>query len=333
MAGRARALTVTFVGDSSDLERDLKKVRKQLEWTQKDLQRLKSQARQTDDGLRAFSRSGSLVSRGLRDIGHGAAYALGAGGFGGGMYALFDITKKSIAEFKESERVTRQTAAALKSTGGAAGISAKGIGDLANALKKKTAIDDESIQAGENMLLTFRNIRNVVGKNNDIFTQATKATTDLATAFNSGATPSLDQLRTSAVKVGKALNDPIAGVNALSRVGVQFTQQQKDQIKTLVQSGHGLQAQKIILAELNKEFGGSAARQATAGKRLNVTMGDIAENIGRKLNPALKAGAGWLNNFIVGMQTGRGEGGRFSKTMRSVGESLAPYWRGVDKGA
>src|SRR5262249_24601999 len=72
-------------------------------------------------------------------------------------------------------------------------------------------------------------------------------------------------MKTSAVQLGKALNDPIKGVSALQRVGVSFTQAQKAQIKALVESGNTLGAQKIILGELNNEFGGSAE---AAGKTL-----------------------------------------------------------------
>ena len=64
--------------------------------------------------------------------------------------------------------------------------------------------------------------------------------------------------------LGKALNDPIKGVDgADAGVGIQFTEPQKKQIKTLVATGHTLEAQKLILRELNKEVGG---RAAAAGK-------------------------------------------------------------------
>ena len=71
----------------------------------------------------------------------------------------------------------------------------------------------------------------------------------------------------SAIQLGKALNDPIKGITALTRVGVTFTEQQKDQITTLVESGKTIDAQKIILGELQKEFGGSAEAQTTPRTR------------------------------------------------------------------
>jgi hypothetical protein len=95
-------------------------------------------------------------------------------------------------------------------------------------------VDDEAIQAGENMLLTFTNVRNEVGKGNDIFNQATRTVQDMAAAFGGDATSNSKIL-------GKALNDPIKGVSALTRVGVSFTEQQKDQIKTLVESANILE--------------------------------------------------------------------------------------------
>jgi hypothetical protein len=116
---------------------------------------------------------------------------------------------------------------------------------------KKTGIDDEAIKSGENMLLTFTNVRNEAGKNNDIFTQATKVTADLSVAFGKDMTE-------SAILVGKALQDPIAGVTALRRVGVQLSEQQQQQIKDFVEAGDVMSAQKVILRELATEVGGSA---------------------------------------------------------------------------
>jgi phage-related minor tail protein len=92
--------------------------------------------------------------------------------------------------------------------------------DLATAISNKTGIDDEAIQSGENLLLTFTNIRNETGKGNDVFNQATQTITDMSVALG-------QDMKSSAIQVGKALNDPIKGVTALQRVGVSFTAAQK----------------------------------------------------------------------------------------------------------
>src|SRR5690349_3849156 len=166
-----------------------------------------------------------------------------------------------IADAQESARVSRITENVIRSTGSAAKVTAGQVGDLATAISNKTGADDETVQSGQNMLLTFTNIRNEVGKGNDIFNQASQSVVDLAAAMNNGQVTT-DGVKTASIQLGKALNDPIKGVTALRKVGVSFTQQQTDQIKKLVESGHTLDAQKIILRELGKEFGGTAAAAA-----------------------------------------------------------------------
>jgi len=220
-----------------------------------------------------------------------------AGAFAGA--AVVAGIRKVVGAARESQAVARQTAAVIKSTGGAAGLSAKQFADLAGAISKKVGVDDELIQSGENILATFTGVRNEVGKGNDIFNQATRAAVDMAAAMNHGEVTA-DGLQTANIQLGKALNDPIAGMGALRRVGVAFTAQQQEQIKTLVKSGHTLEAQKIILGELRKEFGGSAEANATASKKLAVAWGNLQEGLGKALIPAIERGAVWLNRLVEG---------------------------------
>jgi hypothetical protein len=222
-----------------------------------------------------LKRTGSTILKGL---------GLGLAGLG---VAATAFGKDFVKAAEESNKVAAQTRAVLKSTGGAANVSAAQIGKLATQLSLKSGIDDEVIQSGENVLATFTSIRNEVGKGNDIFTQATKVTLDMSVALG-------EDLKNANIQVGKALNDPIRGITALRRVGVSFTQQQQDQIKTLVESGDKLSAQKIILRELATEFGGSAAAQATASDKLKVVWGNLEETLGRKLLPAVNAFSTWL---------------------------------------
>jgi hypothetical protein len=155
-------------------------------------------------------------------------------------------------EMVEGQKVTAQTNAVLKSTGSVANVTAKHVAELGTAIMKKSGIDDEAVKSGENMLLTFKNIRNEAGAGNKVFDEATKTLFDMSTALGTDASK-------SAIQLGKALNDPIKGISALARVGVTFTAAQKEQIKAMVESGNTMGAQKIILRELNSEFGGSAA--------------------------------------------------------------------------
>ncbi len=76
----------------------------------------------------------------------------------------------------------------------------------------------------------------------------------------------------------------IQSVTALQRVGITFSEQQKDQIRVLQESGDILGAQTLILKELETQFGGvarAAAETESGGLRqlLNI-FGDITEVIG-----------------------------------------------------
>ena len=244
--------------------------------------------KKVDGAGKGFGRLGRVTastSRGL-SLSAGAALGTGAALTGGLVYGL----KKSSDAYQETFKVGAQTTAVLKSTGGVANISAQGVGDLATALSKKTGVDDEAIQSGENMLLTFRGIRNEAGKGNDIFNQTTKASLDMSAAMGTDA-------RSSALQLGKALNDPSKGYTRLQKSGVTFTDQQVKQIKTMQQSGDTLGAQKVILAELSKEFSGSAAAQGTATEKLSVSWGNVEEAIGKAEQPLLNWGAKGLTRI------------------------------------
>ena len=215
------------------------------------------------------------------------------GAIGGAVIAkkTFDFLGGAVDAARESNRIAAQTEQVIKTTGGAANVSSRDVANLAGHISKLAGVDDEAVQSGENLLLTFTNVRNEVGRGNDIFNQATQITTDMSAALG-------QDMKSSAIQVGKALNDPIKGVTALQRVGVSFTQQQKDQIKTLVESGRTLDAQKLILGELNKEFGGAAQAGATNADRLNVTLGNLQESVGNALVPILDHLAGGLNVLV-----------------------------------
>jgi len=213
---------------------------------------------------------------------------------------LFD---KMIEGAETAEKVNKATEAVIRSTGGAAHVTAEQVNELGQSIMKKTGIDDESIKSGENMLLTFRNVRNEAGKGNDIFNQSTSILTDMTAAMTGGQVTQ-EGMRHSAIQLGKALNDPLAGLGALTRVGVTFTQQQKDQVKALVKSGDTLDAQKIILAELSKEFGGAAAAYATPMSRLKTATNELTESMGTALLPVISTVATWMTNVgIPALQT------------------------------
>jgi hypothetical protein len=237
--------------------------------------------RQVDQsGTTAGKRFGGRFSGGMRPglalAGRGIAGLVGPLAVLGGVRVLGNF----VTDARESARVSALTAQAIKSTGGAANVSAKEVARLSTAISNKTGVDDEQIQSGANLLLTFTNIRNGLGKNNKIFDKANQTVTDMSAALG-------QDTKSSAIQLGKALNDPVKGITALSRVGVAFTDDQKNQIKTMTENGNRMGAQKVILAELKKEFGGAAEAMATPMDKLKVTLGNLGESLGAEMIPLI----------------------------------------------
>src|SRR5215475_3011818 len=227
--------------------------------------------------------------------GFGKVAALGAAGLG---VAGLGLLKGFASDAEDAAKVNQQLANTIKTTGDASKTTVGHLQDYANALMTATGINDETIKSGQGMLLTFTNIRNEAGKNNDVFDQATKATLDM-TAAMTGGNVTQENMRKTSILVGKALNDPVKGLTALRRVGVTFTDQQKDQIKQMVKSGDTMGAQKLILHELGKEFGDSAKAMTTPSQKLKTALGEIGENIGTALLPLIGQLAGFITKSVL----------------------------------
>ncbi len=229
----------------------------------------------------------------LGKVGKIAAGFLAAEGISTSIRGVVDTVSGWIDKANELSRVEAQLNAVLLSTNGVAGVSAERANELADSYQLLTRYSKEQILSAEDLLLTFTRI----GK--DVFPQATETVLNMATALG-------EDTKSAAIQLGKALQDPILGVTALRRVGVAFTASQQEQIKTLVESGHGLQAQKIILAELTTEFGGSATaltnwekllrRGQVAIHETQVTLGEIVEGGLTKL-------AAWLDEHSEDIET------------------------------
>ena len=195
----------------------------------------------------------------------------------------------SIAQAMEAEKVDAQLNAVLKSTGGVAGLTADELDNMAMSLSRVTAVEDETIKRGEALLLTFTK----VGR--EVFPQAIESALDMSAALG-------QDLQSSVIQLGKALNDPIQGVTALRRVGVSFTEDQQEMIKSLVESGKTLEAQQFILGELQTEFGGAAeaAGSTFAGdvEKAKNSVGNLGEEIGKGLIPLLQKGTKEAVSFV-----------------------------------
>lgn len=208
----------------------------------------------------------------------------------GGITAAFGAATAavvtSIGAFGEAQRVSAQLGAVLKSTAGVAGVTREEVEKMSHALQQQSVFGDEAITSAQSLLLTFTSI----GK--DVFPDATQTVLNMSQALG-------QDLKSSSIQLGKALNDPIQGVTALRRVGVSFNEQQLEQIATMQQSGDLMGAQKLILAELAKEFGGSAlAASKTFTGQIEVlknNLNDTQEILGEGMVNALTQFTGGMD--------------------------------------
>ena len=263
------ALNPVVIGIGTEFdERGLKEAMRQMGDFQKKNQSLGEKFKATERGFRNVGLAMTAVTAGI-----GLAI------------------KGAVDAAVESQKVARETEALIKTTGGAANVTAQEVQALSDALSLKIGVDDEVIQSSLNMLLTFKQVQNVAGEGNDIFNQAADTIQDMAAKFGNA--------EAQAVRLGKALSDPIKGVTALQRVGINFTQSQRDQIKALVETGDTLSAQKIILAEIESQVGGTAEATANGFDRMRVAVDNVKERFGEIFLPVLEAFANFVTNSVL----------------------------------
>ncbi|MFZ4773930.1 MAG: phage tail protein [Terrimicrobiaceae bacterium] len=201
--------------------------------------------------------------------------------------SLTALVAEGTNRYTESNSVVAATSGHWEKVTASTQVARETILALADSIQKTTKFADDDVIAASSMMLTFTNI----GK--DVFPNAIKTTMDMAQALGQDATQ-------SAMQLGKALNDPVAGVTALQRVGVKLSEDQKKQVEGFMKVNDVASAQNVILKELQTEFGGSAeAAGATfAGKMAILGHGidDVKEGIGTALLPM-------LTNLATGLAT------------------------------
>lgn len=210
------------------------------------------------------------------------------------------LVAAAIPAARESAEAIGQVKAAIDSMGPVAQRTTEQLQNQATALQNISTFDDDDIL--RNVTANMLTFGEVSGQN---FDRAQKAAVDLATRLKMDLQP-------ATLLVGKALNDPVKGMAAMGRAGIQFSDSQKAMIAQMVAVGDKAGAQKIILAELEKQFGGSAQamRDATPDAALKNSWDTLKEAIGKialdvlpKLLPPLTRALDAFNNLSPGTQT------------------------------
>ena len=170
---------------------------------------------------------------------------------------------KGIKELDDLQVALAKSDALIRATGSAAGKTGEGLAEQAQEVAAATLASVAGIQKAQSIMLTFRSV------SGSVFDDSIMLAQDMATVIGGDAS-------TAALQLGKALNAPIQGLNSLSRAGIQFTQQQKDQIKTMIESGEVIKAQNVILDELKGQIGGVA--EAVSEKTLSGSIDLIGQS-------------------------------------------------------
>jgi len=163
---------------------------------------------------------------------------------------------------------------------------------LAEKTAKLTGVDQNLIKEGQALLSTFKNVAADADTVGGVFDRATQAAIDLAAAGFGSVT-------TNSIQLGKALENPVKGLAALSKSGVTFTEEQKKVIESLVETGRVAEAQEIILKAVEDQVGGTAEATANASDRMQVAFSLLQEELGQKLLPVFENFATFFIDTLI----------------------------------
>jgi hypothetical protein len=243
------------------------------------------------NSLAGLQKKASGIARGIGRVVGALGLTLG---FSAMVRGFQDATRAAEEAQVANDRI-EQIAKSMGEFGAQTVKTTKRIQEYADSQEFIIGVDADVIKATQAKLLTFRNLTKTAGTMGGAFDRATQAAIDMAAAGFGSATSNATQL-------GKALNDPIKGITALNRAGIQFTEDQKALIQSLVDSGKMLEAQDMILAEIESQVGGTAAATATASSKMTIAFGAIQEELGKVLLPMLNRFAGWLVETVPKVQ-------------------------------
>jgi hypothetical protein len=215
---------------------------------------------------------------------------LGAVGVGLGLGQIANYATNAVKGFEQAQIASSKLANVMQSMG--VGDATQRVDDYAESLQSLVAVDADVIKSAQTKLATFSNLAMSADETGGMFDRATVAALDLSAVFGGDASR-------QAVALGKALQDPIRGITSLRKQGVDFTEQEKKKIKTLVQTNKVLEAQDYILKVIEKQVGGTAEAGASVFDRMKLSMDSVSDELGSILLPYMKDFADFLMKDVI----------------------------------
>ncbi len=228
-----------------------------------------------DDVTQETGRIGTILKTGV------AVGAVAAGA------ALTAMATDAIAGARESAEIHRVLESQINNMGAAAKTAFGSATKFAEDYGKQIGRDDDDILKVINKLSTFPAAFGKGTLGAEGMRRATKAAFDLEAAGVGTAEGNI-------IGLGKALDNPIKGLTALSKSGVSFTEQQKEQITNYVEQGKLAEAQKVLLKGIETNAKGAAKQQADGLDRAKVALDGFAEGIATAALPYLDKFGNWF---------------------------------------
>lgn len=209
---------------------------------------------------------------------------------GVGLAGMTAAVYQTIQRFSDFERQTFKINQLLKQTGHASGLTGDQIESMAQRLGKATLESADGVREASAVLLSFKSVAG------STFERTISLATDLSALTS-------QDLKSSVIQLGKALEDPATGMSALRRSGVSFTNAQKDMIVAMNEAGDVAGSQRKILELLEGQLGGTGA---AAGKGLAGAIDLVSHNWNNLLENFGNAGVGnvaidFLNRMARGL--------------------------------
>ncbi|WP_422505961.1 phage tail protein [Stenotrophomonas sp. GZD-301] len=229
-------LTVDLLAETGSFERDLGKSARASDRAAKAMRQMQ---REMSDSFAQAARDAKVSVTSI-DLSM-SSLAKGFGAIGGGA-----LLGRFITETVNAQNELGQLNAILKSTGQTAGFNSRQLVDMADKMAKATTHSSGEIVNAQTRLLSYTGI---VGEN---FPRALQLAIDQSVRLGENITQ-------SAETIGKALEYPTEGISALTKQGFLFTEQQKDMLASLVETGRLAEAQAMVMGVMEGSYAGAAA--------------------------------------------------------------------------
>lgn len=261
-------------------------------------------------GLASIKKSFAKVGDAIKKIGIGiGAFAVGAAaGLAAAAIKINAIGESAAAGDKRLQNITKQM--------GLFGDKSDEVTDrlleFADAQERLTGVD--TVVATQAKLMTFAELAKTADQAGGAFDRATMAAIDMAAAGFGSA-------EGNAVQLGKALNDPIKGINSLTKSGITFTEKQKQMITAMVETGKMGQAQNMVLKAIETQVKGTANATATASGRITQSFNQIVEAFAIPFSEAFNGLPGMLEGVFPSLIAKAEEAGGFVSA--AISEAIA----------